>query len=127
MYTERIACTFLMLNNVQEEESTAGRYTSLFHLTQGCQLQLEKLENGPFSESGWKSWNTIGFSPALAGKAGILFFDLIVIDCIIRRKTILSRNRIKEEKIFEYHVGQAFFHQVCSGLEVFPMLCQSGW
>jgi len=25
------------------------------------------------SEFGWKSWKTIGFSPALAGKAGIFF------------------------------------------------------
>ena len=32
---------------------------------------------------------------------------------------ILSRNRIEEEKIVHYHVGQAFFHQVNPGLEVF--------
>ena len=36
----------------------------------------------------------------------------------------LSRNSIKERKIFEYHVGQAFFHQVDPGLEVFLMFCQ---
>ena len=37
---------------------------------------LEKLENEPFSEFGWKSWKAIGFSPTLAGKAGVLFLDL---------------------------------------------------
>ena len=37
---------------------------------------------------------------------------------------ILSRNSIEEEKIFQYHMGQAFFHQVDPGLEVFPMLCE---
>jgi len=31
---------------------------------------------------------------------------------------------MEEEKIVEYHVGQAFFYQVNSGLEVFPMFCQ---
>ena len=41
----------------------------------GCQLRLDKLENEPFSEFGLKSWKMIGFSPALAGKAGILFLD----------------------------------------------------
>ena len=39
---------------------------------------LEKLENEPFSEFGWKSWKVIGFSLALAGKAGILFLGLII-------------------------------------------------
>ena len=39
---------------------------------------------------------------------------------------ILSGNSIDEEKIDQYHVGQAFFHQVDPGLEVFPMLCR-GW
>ena len=37
---------------------------------------------------------------------------------------ILSRNRIEEEKIVQYCVGQAFFNQVDPGLEVFPMFCQ---
>jgi len=27
-----------------------------------------------FSEIGWKSWKTMSFSPALAGKAGIFYF-----------------------------------------------------
>ena len=35
---------------------------------------LEKLENEPFSEFSLK---TIGFSPALAGKAGLIFLGLI--------------------------------------------------
>ena len=39
---------------------------------------------------------------------------------------IVLRNRIKEEKIVQYHVGQAFFHQADPGLEAFPMFCQ-GW
>ena len=39
---------------------------------------------------------------------------------------IVLRNRIKEEKVVEYHLGQAFFHQADPGLEVFPMFCQ-GW
>ena len=43
------------------------------------------LGNGPFSEFGWK---TIAFSPALAGKAGSLFLCLIIINGIIRYKTI---------------------------------------
>jgi len=37
-----------------------------------------------FLEFAWKSWKTIGFSPALAGKAGILFLGLIMINSIIR-------------------------------------------
>ena len=39
---------------------------------------------------------------------------------------ILLRNRIEEEKIVQYQVGQAFFYQVYPGLEVFPMFCL-GW
>ena len=39
---------------------------------------------------------------------------------------ILSKNRIEEGKILQYHEGQAFFHQVDPGLGVFPMFCQ-GW
>ena len=42
------------------------------------------LENELFSEFGWKSWKTIGFSPALTGKAGILFLGLIIINGTIR-------------------------------------------
>ena len=45
---------------------------------------LEKLENEPFSEFGWKSWKTMCFSPALAGKAGILFLGPVIIKGIIR-------------------------------------------
>ena len=71
---------------------------------------LEKLENEPFSEFGWKSWKTIGFSHALAGKAGVF----------------LSRNRIEEEKIIQYSMKQAFFHQAIPGSEAFAMFCQ-GW
>ena len=37
----------------------------------------------PFSEFDWKSWKTIGFSPALAGKAGMLYLGLIILDSII--------------------------------------------
>ena len=87
---------------------------------------LEKLENEPFSEFGWKNWETIGFSPALAGKAGILFLGLITINNIIRWKMVLLINRIEEEMIVHYHVGQALFHQVDPGLEAFPMSSQ-GW
>ena len=47
-------------------------------------LQLEKLEHEPCSEFGWKSWKTIAFSPALDGKAGMLFLCLIIINSIIR-------------------------------------------
>jgi len=36
-------------------------------------------------------------------------------------KSNLSRNRIKEERIGQYHMGQAFFHQINPGLEVFPV------
>jgi len=36
------------------------------------------------SEFGSKSWKTVGFSPALAGKAGILFLGLIIGNSIIR-------------------------------------------
>ena len=32
-----------------------------------------------FSEFGWKSWKTIGFHPALAGKAGLSFLGLLII------------------------------------------------
>jgi len=86
---------------------------------------LEKLENEHFSEFGWKSRKTIGFSPALAGKAGILFLGLLIIIEIIGRKTIISINSIKGERIVQYHV--AFFHQVNTGLAIFPMFCQGGW
>ena len=37
-----------------------------------------------FSEFGWKSWKTIGFSLAIAGNSGIVFLDLMVSDSIIR-------------------------------------------
>ena len=37
-----------------------------------------------FSEFGLKSWKNIGLSPALAGKAGILFLGLIILNSIIR-------------------------------------------
>jgi len=87
---------------------------------------LEKLENELFSEFDWKSWKAIGFSPALAGKAGILFLGLIIISSIIRSKMILSRNRIAVENVFQYHVGQTLFLQVNPGLKVVPMFCQ-GW
>ena len=43
-----------------------------------------KLENELFSEFGWKTWKTIGFSPALVGKAGILALGLMIISAIIR-------------------------------------------
>ena len=43
-----------------------------------------KLENEPFSESGWKSCKIIGFPLSLAGKTGILFVDLITINTTIR-------------------------------------------
>ena len=39
----------------------------------------------------------------------------------------LIKKRIIEEMIVQYHMGQAFFHQVKPGLEVFPMFCQGGW
>jgi len=45
---------------------------------------LEKLKNEPFSESGWKSWKTIGFSPTLAGKTEILFLGLTISNSFIR-------------------------------------------
>ena len=76
----------------------------------GCPLQLEmleKVENEPFSEFGWKSWETIIFSPTLAGKARILFLSVSIINGIIRWKMILSRNRVEEGKILQYHVRQA--------------------
>jgi len=49
----------------------------------GLPLWLEMLENERFSECGWKSWKTLGFSSALGGKAGILFLGLIIINSII--------------------------------------------
>ena len=76
----------------------------------GCPLRLEmleKLENEPFSEFGWKSWETIIFSPTLAGKARILFLGVSISNGIIRWK-ISSRNRVEEGKIRQYHVRQAF-------------------
>ena len=79
------------------------------------------------SEFGLKSWKTIGFSHALAEKAGILVLGLIIINGIIRWKFVLLRNRIEEERIFQYHVGQAFFHQVDPRLQVFPMFVRGGW
>ena len=91
-----------------------------------CWISWKSWKMSPFSEFGWNSWKTIGFSPALAGKAGILFLGLILISGIIRWKTILSSSRAKEEEIFQYRLGQAFFHQVDPGLEAFPMFCHGG-
>ena len=54
----------------------------------------------------------MGFSITLACKAGILILGLRVIRGIIVCKTILLRNGIKEEKIVQYSLGQAIFHQV---------------
>ena len=85
------------------------------------------VEIEPFSEFGWKNWKTISFSPALVGKARILVLGQIMINSIIKLKAILSRNRIKEGKIAQYHMGQALFHQVDPRLEAFPMFCQGGW
>jgi len=34
---------------------------------------------------------------------------------------------LEEEKIVQYHMGQAFFHEVYPGLEVFSVFCQGGW
>ena len=47
----------------------------------GCPLWLEKLENEPF----YQIWleKLVGFSPALAGKAGILFLSLVIINSIV--------------------------------------------
>ena len=39
---------------------------------------------------------------------------------------IILRSKIKEERIVQYHIGQAFFQQVEPGFEAFPMFCQ-GW
>ena len=55
-------------------------WTEASRFRTGCPLRLEKLEileileNEPFSEFVWKSWKTIGCSPALAGKAEIFYF-----------------------------------------------------
>jgi len=56
---------------ISTHESTAP---ILENLT-GCPLWLEmmeKLENEPFSEFGWNSWESIGCSSDLAGITGIL-------------------------------------------------------
>ena len=37
-----------------------------------------------FSDFDWKCWKTIGFSPVLAGKAGISVLGLIIVNTIIR-------------------------------------------
>ena len=37
-----------------------------------------------FTEFGWKSWKTIGFSSALAGKTGIFFLSLVIMNGIVR-------------------------------------------
>ena len=47
-------------------------------LLAGYQLRLEMLEDEPFPEFDLKNWRIIGFSPALAGKAGILFLCYII-------------------------------------------------
>ena len=80
-----------------------------------------------FSEFGWKSWTSIVFFSCFGWKAEILLLDLMIINGITRWKTNLSRNRIREEKIFQLHVRQAFFHQVDSGLVVFPVFYQGSW
>ena len=42
-------------------------------------------------------------------------------------KNDLMENKIKEEKIVQCDVRQAFFHQVNPGLEAFPMFCKGDW
>ena len=37
-----------------------------------------------FTGVSWKSWKTIGFSPALARKAEILFLGLIIVNSSVR-------------------------------------------
>ena len=102
----------------------SGGYPQTPALLPGCSLWLEKRENEPFPEFDWKSCKTIDFSPALAGRAGILFLGLIISNSIIRSKVIVWRYRIEGEKIFRYHVRQAFFPQVNPELEIFPMVWQ---
>ena len=72
---------------------------SFVRLFQGVQSDWKSWKNAPFPEFGLKSWKTIGFPPAFAGKAGILFLGPLIINGVVRCKIILSRNRIKEEKI----------------------------
>ena len=66
------------------------------------------------------------FFPALAGNAGILFLGLIIGNLIMRCKTILLKNRIKEEKIVQYHVGQGLFSPSRPRIRTFPNVLP-GW
>jgi len=70
---------------------------------------LEKLENEPSFRVLLEKLENHRFFPALARKTGILFFCQIISSGIIKWKMILLRNRIKEQKIFQYLVRQALF------------------
>ena len=54
------------------------------HLLHGVHSGWKSWKMSLFSEFGQKNWKTIGLSPALAGKAGILFFGHIIINSILR-------------------------------------------
>ena len=56
--------------------------------------------------------------------------DSVFTGCPLRleKLEILEKlKRINEDRIFQYQMGQALFHQVDPRLEVFPMSCQGGW
>ena len=88
---------------------------------------LKKLENEPFSEFHWKRWKTKVFSPAVAGRDGILLVGLTIINSIIICQVILSTNRIKEEKIVQYHVEQAFFTKSTQDWKFNQCCARDGW
>ena len=58
-----------------------------------------KAGNEPFSEFGWKSWKTIGFSPALAGKARILFLGLIILTALLNEKLSYQEMGLKKKRL----------------------------
>ena len=77
---------------------------------------------GLFGEFNWKSWKTIGFSPALAGKAGILFLGLIITALLDAkrsyRETGLGKNRsfnITWDRPFSPSQPRTSFPNVLSG------------
>ena len=65
---EGISSLFVgLLTNFKQMLCTLFNFTALYYRV--STPAGEAMKNEPFSEFGWKSWKTIGFSPASAGKA----------------------------------------------------------
>jgi len=78
-----------------------------------------------FSEFVWKSWETIGSSPAFPGKAGIEFFGLIIYLAAFRdEKQSYREAGLKKIRLFNITWDRPFFQKIHPGLEAVLMFYQ---